>query len=235
MCDMGWDVRICVATSGDKGTRDPDKRPQELAAIREEEQRAAAKVLGLADCIFWGYPDGFLYETPEVRGQVVKLIRTLKPDVMITWDGFRAGFNHNDHRAIGRVVRDALYPAAHDPQYYPEHLRDGIMPHRTAELLLAGAEDPDYHVDIGAYLEKKVDAILCHASQIDGRNRDQMLKGWREGVMRDRNRRKRTGYDFAESFKRIEFRRPQAAAAAPAPPAAQPESQAAAPAAAASG
>ena len=104
MCDLGWDVRICVATSGDKGTRDPNMRPQELAATREAEQRAAAQVLGLRECIFWGYPDGLLIETPDLRGQVVALIRRLKPDVVISWDGFRAGFNHHDHRAIGRVV-----------------------------------------------------------------------------------------------------------------------------------
>ncbi|MEX2246355.1 MAG: PIG-L deacetylase family protein [Dehalococcoidia bacterium] len=214
LCDMGWDVRICVATSGDKGTRDPNMRPQELAAIREEEQRAAGRILGLRECIFLGYPDGFLYETPELRGHVVRLIRTLKPDLVITWDGFRAGFNHNDHRAIGRVVRDALYPAAHDPHYYPEHAREGITAHRTGELLLAASEAPDYHVDIGPYLERKVDAILCHTSQIEARSRDEMMKGWREAGQRDRSRRKRTGYDFAESFRRIEFRRP-----APTPPA----------------
>lgn len=208
MCDIGWDVRICVATSGDKGTRDPNLRPQELAAVREAEQREAAKVLGLRQCIFWSYPDGFLMETPDLRGQVVRLIRELKPDVVVTWDGYRAGFNHHDHRAIGRVVRDALYPAAHDPHYFPEHRPNGTASHRTAELLLAGTEDPNYHVDIGPYLEKKVDAILCHTSQIDGRSRDDMLKGWRESAKRDKERRKRTGYELSESFRRIEFRRP---------------------------
>ncbi len=215
MCDLGWDVRICVATSGDKGTRDPDMRPQELAAIREAEQRAAAKVLGLSECIFWGYPDGFLLETPELRGQVVALIRRLKPDVVISWDGFRPGFNHHDHRAIGRVVRDALYPAAHDPLYFVEQRADGLAAHRTAELLLAGAEDADFHVDIEPWLERKVDAILCHTSQIDGRTRDDMLKRWREAAKKDRERRKRTGFRFSESFKRIEMRRPPAA---PPPP-----------------
>ena len=181
MCALGWDVRICVATSGDKGTRDPNMRPQELAAMREAEQRAAGEVLGLRECIFWGYPDGFLLETPELRGQVVALIRRLKPDVIVSWDGYRPGFNHHDHRVIGRVVRDALYPAAHDPLYFAEHRDDGLRAHRTAELLMAGTHEPDFHVDIGPYLEKKVDAILCHASQIDGRSRDEMLKGWRPG------------------------------------------------------
>jgi len=208
ICDMGWDVTLCIATSGDKGTRDADLRPQELAAIREGEQRAAAKVLGVARCIFWSYPDGFLQETPDLRGQIVRLIRELKPDLMITWDGFRAGFNHSDHRVIGRAVRDALFPAAHDPHYYPEHRREGIEAHRTAELLLAAAEDADHHVDIGPHLERKLDAVLCHTSQLDGRSREEMLKFWKGTAARRRERRKKTGYDYAESFKRIEFRRP---------------------------
>ena len=217
MCALGWDVTLAVATSGDKGTRDINLRPQELAAMREAEQRAAAKVLGLHRVIFWGMPDGWLEEGPELRGMVVKLIRQLKPDVVVTWDGFRAGFNHTDHRAIGRAVRDALYPAAHDPHYYGELTRAGIGPWRTAELLLAGTDDADYHVDIGPYLEQKVDAILCHASQIQARNREQMLKGWREAAKRNRDRRKQTGFDFAESFKRHEFRRPEGAPGTPTP------------------
>jgi len=216
MCDLGWDVTIAVATSGDKGTRDANLRPQELAAMREAEQRAAGDVFGLHRCIFLGYPDGFLVEGPELRGHVVKLIRTLKPDVVVTWDGFRAGFNHTDHRVVGRVVRDALYPAAHDPHYYAEMTRAGIGPWRSAELLLAASDDADYHVDISAYLERKVDAILCHTSQIEG-NRDAMLKGMRERAKKDKDRRKRTGYDFSESFKRIEFRRPAGAPGTPVP------------------
>jgi len=217
MCAIGWEVTLAVATSGDKGTRDVNLTPQDLAAIREAEQRAAAAVLGLHRVIFWGMPDGWLEESPELRGMVVKLIRQLQPDVVVTWDGFRAGFNHTDHRAIGRAVRDALYPAAHDPHYYAELTRAGIGPWRTAELLLAGAEDADYHVDIGPWLETKIDAILCHTSQIDSRNREQMLKGWREAAKRNKDRRKITGYDFAESFKRIEFRRPPGAPGTPPP------------------
>jgi LmbE family N-acetylglucosaminyl deacetylase len=217
LCHMGLDVTLCVATSGDKGTRDQSLRPQELAAMREAEQRAAAKVLGLHNVVFWGMPDGFLEETHELRGQVVKLIRTLKPDLMITWDGHRPGFNHTDHRVIGRVVRDALFPAAHDPLYYAYLGREGIGPHRTAELLLAGAQDPDFHVDIKPYLEQKADAILCHTSQIDGRSRDDVLKNWVGDPKRRRETKKRTGYDFAESFRRIEFRRPPGAPGTPPP------------------
>ena len=220
MCDIGLDVTLCVATSGDKGTRDINLRRQELAAMREEETRAAARVLGLKRCMFWGMPDGFLEEHHELRGMVVRLIRTVKPDIVVTWDGFRAGFNHTDHRVIGRVVRDALYPAAHDPHYYSEFADEGIGPHRTAELLLAGAQDADFHVDIGPYLEQKAEAIACHASQVDNRTKDEILNGWLNRPDAKKARRARwkiTGFEHAESFQRIEFRRPPGAPGTPSP------------------
>lgn len=215
LCALGMDVTLCVATSGDKGTRDVTIRRQELAAMREEETRAAARVLGVKRCIFWGKPDGFLKENQEMRGMVVRLIRLLKPDLLITWDGFRAGFNHSDHRVVGRAVRDALYPAAHDPHYYSELAAEGIGPHRTAELLMAGASDPDYHVDIGPYLEQKAEAIACHASQVDNRKKEEFLKAWTAPGNRNKAQKKITGFDHAESFKRIEFRRPAGAPGSP--------------------
>jgi LmbE family N-acetylglucosaminyl deacetylase len=214
LCDLGLEVTLCVATSGDKGTRDVTIRRQELAAMREQETRNAARVLGVRHCVFWGMPDGFLIEDDELRGLAVRTIRTLKPDIVITWDGFRPSFNHTDHRAIGRAVRDALYPAAHDPHYYGELAREGIGPHRTAELLLAGAQEPDFHVDIGRYLEQKAEAIAAHASQVENRSKADILKNW-IGRGADRARRKATGYDHAESFRRIEFRRPSGAPGTP--------------------
>lgn len=221
LCALGLDVTLCVATSGDKGTRDVSISRQELAAMREEETRRAAQVLGVRRCIFWGMPDGFLVEDHELRGMVVKLIRQMKPDLIITWDGFRAGFNHTDHRVIGRAVRDALYPAAHDPHYYVDLATEGIGPHRTAELLLAGAAEPDYHVDIGQYLEQKAGAIAAHASQVDNRTKDEILKNWVAPQNRNRARKKISGYDHAESFQRIEFRRPPGAPGTPPPRAAK--------------
>jgi LmbE family N-acetylglucosaminyl deacetylase len=200
LCDIGLEVTLCVATSGDKGTRDVSIRRQELAAMREQETRNACRVLGVRHCVFWGMPDGFLVEDDELRGMAVRTMRTLKPDIVITWDGFR----------------DALYPAAHDPHYYSELAREGIGPHRTAELLLAGAADPDYHVDIGPYLELKAEAIAAHASQVDNRSKDEIFKNW-VGRKPNKAQRKITGYDHAESFKRIEFRRPEGAPGTPPP------------------
>lgn len=203
-CSEGWTVYYVLATSGDKGTHDPNMTPQELAAIREEEQRAAARVLGVKECIFLGYPDGFVQPTPELRGQIVRLLRKYKPDVVLTWDGFRPSFNHIDHRNIGIAVRDAVFPAVRDRLYYPEHAAEGLEPEvRVNELLLAGSEDPDYFVDITHFIEKKVDAMLCHESQVQTRDREEMLKN-----LRERSRR-RGSRGLVESFKRVRVGRPR--------------------------
>lgn len=205
-CAEGWTVYYVLATSGDKGTHDPSLSPQELAAIREEEQRAAARVLGVKEVIFLGYPDGFLQATPELRGDIVRLLRKYKPDVVLTWDGFRPAFNHHDHRNIGIAVRDAVFPAVRDHLYYPEHAGEGLEPaFRVNEMLLAGSDSPDYFVDISAYIEKKVDAILCHASQVQTRDREEMLRRLRQ----QGRRRGRRG--LVESFKRVRVGRPPGA------------------------
>jgi len=196
-CAEGWTVYYVLATSGDKGTHDPNMTGQELAAIREEEQREAARVLGVKECIFLGYPDGFVYPTAELRGQIVRLFRQYKPDVVLTWDGFRSGFNHLDHRNIGITVRDAVYPATRDRLYYPEHEREGLPEHRVNEMLLAGSDKPDYFVDISAFIEKKVDAMLSHRSQVSTQDRDEM----RKSLSRRGGRQGRGG--TVESFKRV--------------------------------
>ena len=200
-CAEGWTVYYVLATSGDKGTHE-DRTRQELAAMREQEQREAAEVLGVREVIFLGYPDGFVYATPELRGQVVRLLKKYKVDVVLTWDGFRSGFNHNDHRNIGIAVRDAVYPAVRDHLYYEEHLAEGLDARPVNELLLAGADGPDYFVDITDFIETKVDAILCHRSQVSTRDRDETLKRQRQ----QGRRRGRSG-NF-ESFKRVRIGRP---------------------------
>lgn len=200
----GWTVYYVLATSGDKGTHGKETR-QELAAMREEEQREAARVLGVKEVFFLGYPDGWLQATPELRGEIVRLLRIYKPDVVLTFDGFRPSFNHNDHRNIGIAVRDALFPAVRDHLYYAEQADEGLGAVRVNELLLVGSEQPNLFVDVGPFLEKKVDAILSHASQVQSHDREEMLKN-----MRARGSR-RGGRGTVESFRRVRIgRSPQA-------------------------
>jgi LmbE family N-acetylglucosaminyl deacetylase len=190
-CSEGWDVWYVLATSGDKGTRDYTVDEQYLAAIREREQREAGAVLGLRDVIFLGYPDGFLQNTHELRGQVVRLLRQLKPTVLVTWDPFGGRFNHSDHRTIGQVAVDAVFPASRDHLYYARDYReDDLEPHRVADLLLAAASNADYHVDVTAHMGTKIDALMKHTSQIGERTREDMVRRW-------------SGKKVTESYRRI--------------------------------
>ncbi len=199
-CAQGWTLYYVLATSGDKGTHDEALSQQELAALREQEQRDACDVLGVKETIFLGHPDGYLQPSIELRGEVVRLLRQYRPDVVITWDGFRTGFNHADHRAVGIAVRDAVYPAVRDHLYYPNDKADGLDAHQVNEMLLAGTEDADYRVDIGDYVDTKIDAILCHRSQIGG-TPEEVKKRWMERARASQQGR------IVESFKRVSIRR----------------------------
>ena len=202
-CAEGWDVSYVVVTGGDKGTHDDTMHPEKLAAIREEEQRAACRVLGVQECILLGYPDGFTSESQELRGQITRLLRLHKPDVVVTWDGFRGTFNHRDHRNVGVATMDAIYPIVRDRLFYQHHEEEGLGSHQVNEVLLAGAAEPDYAVDITDHWEKKVDAILCHTSQVGGRTREDFI---RERAERDK---REPGKPVEERFRRWSIRRPQ--------------------------
>jgi LmbE family N-acetylglucosaminyl deacetylase len=202
-CAEGWDVFYVVATGGDKGTHDPAMHPEKLAAIREEEQREACRVLGVKECILLGYPDGFTVDNQELRGQIVGLLRKYRPDVVITWDPFRNTFNHRDHRTIGLVTSDAIYPLVRDRLFYPHHEEDGLESHEVNEVLLAGTDNPDYVVDITDHWETKIDAIVCHASQVGGRTKADFLKMRKEQMKREKSKK------VEERFRRWSIRRPQ--------------------------
>jgi LmbE family N-acetylglucosaminyl deacetylase len=201
-CAQGWTVYYVLATSGDKGTHEADLTSQDLAAMREQEQRDACRVLGVKEVIFLGYPDGFVAPDFELRGAVARLLRQYRPDVVLTWDGFRTGFNHNDHRAVGIAVRDAVYPAVRDHLYYPEHAAEGLEAHQVNNLLLAGTDDPDYHVDISAHAETKLEAVLCHRSQLGERGPEELRRVWQERMKSSSNGR------LTESFKWVRIGRP---------------------------
>lgn len=201
LCRMGWEVDLLVATNGNKGTKDPRHTPQQLAAVREEEQRRAAAILGMNEPIFLGFPDGGVENDGELRGLLVRELRRLRPSLAITFDGFRAGFNHRDHREIGRAAYDAIYPASDDFLFFPEHREEGLEPHRPDMLLLSGAPDADVVVDIEPVLDLKVAAITAHVSQVGGRSAEEMLRWWRERAGPASNPR------YRESFRKVTWER----------------------------
>ena len=209
LCRAGWEVDLLVATNGNKGTKDPRRTAQQLAAEREQEQRQAAAALGLNEPVFLGFGDGELDNDDELRGLLVRALRRLRPTLAITWDGYRPGFNHRDHRNVGRAAYDAIYPAADDHLFYPEHRDEGLAPHRPNVLLLAGAPDPDTVIDIEPALEAKVAAVSVHVSQVGGRSAEEMLRWWRERAETEAAERgeELAGPRYRESFKRVSWER----------------------------
>ncbi len=199
-CSEGWQVNYVLTTSGDMGSRDPEMTRERLLAVREKEQRDAGKVLGVRECVFLRYPDGFVEDTVELRGKIVREIRRLKPDLVVTWDPFRRGFNHRDHRLTGQAALDAIYPLARNPLGYPEHLAEGLEIHRCNEVLLAGTDQPDYYVDVSDYLNTKINALRQHKSQI-GRAPTRELRKRLRARMAEAG--KEQGFKLAEAFRRI--------------------------------
>ncbi len=180
LCAEGWHVDIIVTTSGNKGTKDPNVTGQMLAGEREEEARNAAAILGATEPVFLGFHDGGTTNDDELRALIVRHIRRSRPELVITWDGFRPGFNHRDHRVAGQATYDAIYPSSDDHLYYPLDKEEGLEPHRPAAMLLAGGgmgtAAPDYHVDISAHFRTKIRAILAHTSQMGGRSEKDMVR-----------------------------------------------------------
>jgi LmbE family N-acetylglucosaminyl deacetylase len=169
----GAEVTIVVATSGDKGSADPQMTSAQLIEMREAEERAAGQVLGAKEVIFLRHRDGELFPTLELRRDITRLIRLKRPDIVVTLDptvfwSHTESINHPDHRAIGAATLEAIYPTARDRLNFPEQERDeGLAPHKVLTVYIAGAAEPTVRVDIsGEALERKIACLREHKSQI---------------------------------------------------------------------
>lgn len=173
----GAEITFVLATSGDKGSSDPEMTSKKLAEIREEETKKAAEVLGVKDVVFLRYTDGELFPTLELRRDITRMIRLKKPDVIVTldptrfWYGTR-GINHPDHRAIGAATLESVFPTARDRLNFIELERDeGLEPHKCLTVYIAGAEEPTVTVDVTGCIDTQVKALLEHKSQIGEPNK----------------------------------------------------------------
>ena len=164
----GRTVVYVICTSGEKGTDDPGMNPKELAATREAEQLEAAKVLGVKEVIFLRYPDQDLEDSREFRKTIVEQIRKFRPEIVITSDPYRKYIWHRDHRIVGRVVLDAVFPYARDHWAFPEMIGGDLLPHKVKEVWLwaPNEEDINFRSDITLTFDRKVEALRRHKSQI---------------------------------------------------------------------
>jgi LmbE family N-acetylglucosaminyl deacetylase len=196
----GADVSYVMVTDGSAGSNDPNIDITTLAATRRAEQMAAAAVVGVEDVHFLGHKDGVLEHTLELRRDLTRIIRTLKPDRVITMDPTvmfidEVGYiNHPDHRAAAEAAIYATFPSAETRPIFPELLVEGLEPHKVSELWLMFSEKPNHYVDITATIDRKIESLRCHVSQIGEQNLD-FVRKW------DSEAGKRGGYEYAESYR----------------------------------
>ncbi len=169
----GLVVTYCIVTNGDAGGSDRTMTRSDMAALRQDEQRAAAAVVGVSDVRFLGHPDGRVQATLELRRDISRVIRQVRPERVVTqspernWDFIYA--SHPDHMAAGEAAVCAVYPDARNPFAHPELLEAEVLePWTVPELWLMGPGDnrASVVVDTTATVERKVAALLCHKSQI---------------------------------------------------------------------
>ena len=196
----GTEVHVLVCTRGDKGSTDAQVDPAELAARRRREMDAAGQVLGLVGRDQLDVGDGDLANTADVREKIVGVIRRVGPEVVVCPDPTAVFFgdtyfNHSDHRTTGWATLDAVSPAAGNPHYFP----GAGPPHHVAAVLLSGTLEPNVWVDVSDNLETKIEALLCHGSQLEGSGE------WFRSVLRQRAEAdgQVAGVRYAESFRRL--------------------------------
>ena len=168
----GVEVAYLICTRGDKGSNDPSMTAERLALLREQEQRAAGRLLGVHQILFLDYRDGELEPSLELRGEIVREVRRFRPDVVITTDPttrFARGLypNHVDHRVVGDVTLDALFPAAGMRLYFPEHQAEGLEPHQVREAYLTVTNEPDVWVEAAGHFLQEDAGKTCAEHVVD--------------------------------------------------------------------
>lgn len=199
---QGAHVIYCIVTDGAGGSNSADMTPERLVGIRRIEQTAAAAKAGVSEVHFLGHRDGELVATVELRRELTRLIRRLKPNrvvimdptaVLISGEGFDY-INHPDHRAAGEAALYAVFPSAESRLVMPELLDEGLEPHKVSELYLVMSDKPNIAVDISAVWDQKVAALLEHRSQVEESVIDE-IHAWAVEAGKE------AGVELAESYR----------------------------------
>jgi LmbE family N-acetylglucosaminyl deacetylase len=182
--DAGLAVSYCIVTNGDAGGSDQSVPRDEMATLRQAEQTAAAKQVGVHDLHFLGYPDGQVEPTLALRKDLARVIRLLRPERVLCQSPernyARVGVSHPDHRAVGTSSLDAIYPDSRNPFAFPELLaEENLEPWTVREIWISGSPAPTHYVDITETFGRKIAALRSHASQIkDPDGLEEMLRSW---------------------------------------------------------
>jgi LmbE family N-acetylglucosaminyl deacetylase len=212
----GRNVHLLILTNGDRGSQDPSRDRAELATTRFRETEEAAELLGLASVRVGSIPDSELENSKEVREGVVRRIREIRAETVVTCDPTavffdipaadmkpaRTVYNHSDHRVAGAIALDAVFPGAGNPHFFPEHLAEGLTVVDVYDVWLGWSDEPNHAEEIpGDAFDAKVAALGRHASQID-----EGIRVW-DDWMRDEAKLagERVGLSLAEEFRVVDL------------------------------
>lgn len=165
LVDMGNVVTLIVGTLGEKGSHDPELTPDLIAQMRQSEMTQAAERLGVQEVIQLGYKDGELQYATDLKETLFRMVRSLRPDVVITFDPWKRYEIHSDHRVIGFAMIEAAHLGANCWYYHAQLADVSILCHRSQELYLFNCDEPNYYVDITDVFDRKLLAASAHASQ----------------------------------------------------------------------
>jgi LmbE family N-acetylglucosaminyl deacetylase len=188
--DAGTQVVYCIVTDGDAGGFDPTVPRSAIVGIRRAEQEAAAKVVGVEEVEFLGYPDGRLIASLDLRRDLARVIRRVRPRRVVAqspernWRRIQA--SHPDHLAAGEATLSAVYPDARNAFAFPELLAEGLEPHVATEVWLMASPRADHVVDITDSIDRKVAALRCHVSQLpDPDSLEELVRTWTATIARE--------------------------------------------------
>lgn len=203
----GADVYYLIMTDGGNGAPDGLLSPRQIVAKRQAEQRAAAKILGVKNVYFCDYQDCNLAVRNDVKRDIVRVIRKVRPDVLLTMDPTmcysvsRGSINHSDHRAAGQAALDAVFPLARDYLAFPELAeKEKLEPHKVATVLLINYDRANFYIDITDTIDTKIDALAAHSSQFPDMPATERLV--REHAADDGVQ---AGVKYAEAFIRLDI------------------------------
>ncbi|MHB1683650.1 MAG: PIG-L deacetylase family protein [Bacilli bacterium] len=164
LVDAGNELTVVVGTQGEKGSHDPTLTAESIAAARRQEMDMSAQRLGVKEVVQLGYRDGELQYAEDLKETLFRLVRSIRPDVVLTFDPWKRYEIHSDHREIGFAMIEAAHLGA-NCWYYNGQITDDIKCHRSQELYLFNCDEPNYYVDITDVFERKLYAASAHASQ----------------------------------------------------------------------
>jgi len=179
----GTQIAYCICTDGHQGGQDSSISRDEMRKVRQAEQIAAGKILGVEDVVFLGFDDGNLFPTLELRKAIVAQIRRVQPEVLITqspernWERIFA--SHPDHMAAGEAAIQAIYPDARNQFAFPELLAQGLEPWVVSEAWVMAHPSPNNFIDVTDFIDKKISALKAHISQTTQiPDLEERINGW---------------------------------------------------------